>query len=138
MPSEFDERIIPDETAKGVVSIHLKRYAFAKDFCDSKTVLDIACGSGYGTYYLATSVKKIIGVDCSSEAIEYARRRYAHPNASFEVMDACNMRFPDHTFDVVCSFETIEHVEQVEAYLQQVARVLKNDGNHWFCRNGFK
>ena len=125
---DWDERIVPDETAKGIVSVHLKRYVFAKDFCESKTVLDIACGSGYGTHYLAPFVKKIIGVDRSSETIEYARKRYAHPNASFEVMDACNLSFADHCFDVVCSFETIEHVEQVETYLREVVRVLKKDG----------
>ena len=125
---DWDERIVPDKTAKGIDSVHLKRYGFAQDFCESKTVLDIARGSGHGTHYFAPFVKKIIGADRSSEAIEYARRRYAHPNISFEVMDACNMNFPDHTFDVVCSFETIEHVEQVETYLREVVRVLKNGG----------
>ena len=126
--SEVDERIIPDETAKGIVSVHLKRYGFAKDFCESKTVLDIACGTGYGTYDLAPFVQKIVGADRSFEAIEYARQRYAHPNASYEIMDACQMNFPDQSFDVVCSFETIEHVEPVEAYLKEVVRVLKKGG----------
>lgn len=128
MTTLFDERIVPDETAKGIVSVHLKRYEFAKDFCESKTVLDIACGTGYGTHYLAPFAKQIVGADRSFEAIEYARRRYAHPNASFEIMDACQMNVPDHSFDVVCSFETIEHVAPVETYLAEVVRVLKKGG----------
>ena len=128
MTNQFDERIIPDQTDKGIISIHLKRYAFARPFCESKKVLDLACGSGYGTHYLAPFVKQIVGVDCSEEAVEYGRRRYAHPSVTFEVMDACNLSFPDGYFDVVCSFEAIEHVRNFETYLAEVRRVLKHDG----------
>ena len=95
---------------------------------DVKTVLDIACGTGYGTYYLAPFVQKIIGADCSPEAIEYAHSRYAHPNGSFEIMNANQLTFPNRNFDVVCSFETIEHLKEVETYLQEIVRVLKDGG----------
>lgn len=125
---DFDERIIPDETEKGIIATHLKLYVFAGEFCRLRRVLDVACGSGYGTHYLAAIAREAIGVDRSREAIEYAVKRYVHPRATFAVMDACALTFQDQTFDVVCSFETIEHLEDVETYLAEVRRVLKSDG----------
>ena len=125
---EFDERIVPDETDQGIVSVHLKRYVFASPLCRSKQVLDVACGTGYGTYYLAAFVERVVGVDRSQEAIAYAKRRYGDPKAEFYVMDACELAFQHESFDLVCSFETIEHLGDVGAYLKGVVRVLRPDG----------
>ncbi len=128
MSAVFDERIIPDETDQGAISIHLKRYIFARDFCRGKQVLDAACGTGYGTHNLASVAHHVTGVDLSSEAVKYAFSRYGLPNISFQIMDVCSFAFPDDSFDVICSFETIEHLRDVETYLRGVIRVMKEDG----------
>ena len=127
-PTDFDERIVPDETEKGIVSAHLKRYVFAGQFSRSKQVLDAACGVGYGTYYLASSAERVFGVDRSQEAISYAQKRYSHPRAVYMAMDASALTFDDQSFDVVCSFETIEHLTDAQAHLESVRRVLKKNG----------
>jgi len=123
-----DERILPDETNRGVLSVHMKRYEFVSELCRNKNVLDVACGVGYGSYYLGSVAGNVTGVDVSPEVIEYARTRYVRDNVSFSAMDACTMTFQNETFDVICSFETIEHLAQTKVYLDEIVRVLRTDG----------
>ena len=124
----YPERIVPDETGPGIVAIHLKRYDFARQFCAGAEVLDGACGVGYGTAYLAETAGHVVGVDVSTEAIEYARRRYAAPNVEFRVADLLELDLPDRRFGAVCSFETIEHLTDPERWIAHAARVLRDDG----------
>jgi 2-polyprenyl-3-methyl-5-hydroxy-6-metoxy-1,4-benzoquinol methylase len=122
------ERIVPDETEPGIVAIHLKRYEFARPLCSGKDVLDAACGVGYGTAYLAESARRAVGVDVDGDAIAYARERYARANVEFVQQDLAELDFPDASFDVVCSFETIEHLGGPEAFLAHAARLLRPEG----------
>jgi len=125
------ERIIPDETSAGIVSLHLKRYDFAQPYVTGKRVLDIACGVGYGAAYLRDHAMEVVGVDLDQEAISYAKRRYAGPhNLSFLQADATRLDVKDCSFDVVCSFETIEHVAEVRKYLLEMQRVLVSGGTY--------
>ena len=127
-PVSHPERIVPDETEPGIVAIHLKRYVFAEPWCRGRQVLDVACGVGYGSARLAASAAHVVGGDLSEEAIAYAQARYAADNVEFRVLDAAALPFADGSFDVVCSFETIEHLPDRDAYLDEVARVLRPDG----------
>jgi SAM-dependent methyltransferase len=122
------ERIVPDETEPGIVAIHRKRYEFALPLCAGKEVLDAGCGVGYGTELLAGSARRVVGVDRDAEAIAYARRRYGAPNIEFLEADVLELGFPDASFDVVCSFETIEHLRDHERYLREMRRVLRPGG----------
>ena len=91
-------------------------------------MLDAGCGVGYGSAYLAEVASRVVGVDVSEEAIAYAQQRYRGPNVEFVVGDLTALEFDAASFDAVCSFETIEHVEDVERYLGQIARVLRPEG----------
>ncbi len=122
------ERIVPDETEPGIVAIHLKRYEFALPFCEGKNVLDAACGVGYGTALLAERARRAVGVDRDPAAIAYARSRYGRANVEFAVQDLGALDFGDASFDVVCSFETIEHLDRPEQFLAHARRVLRPDG----------
>jgi SAM-dependent methyltransferase len=122
------ERIVPDETPAGVVALHLKRYEFAKRFCAGADVLDAGCGVGYGAAYLAAGAATVIGVDVSAEAIAYARAHYGGQQTSFEVMDVTALQFAEGSFDVVCSFETLEHLRDAPAAVREAARVLRAEG----------
>jgi SAM-dependent methyltransferase len=124
------ERIVPDETEPGVVALHLKRYVFAEPWCRGRDVLDLACGTGYGTAHLADVATRVVGGDVDQAAITYARRRYARKNTDFQVMDAAALPFGDDAFDTVVSFETIEHLPDRDAYLAEVARVLRPGGTY--------
>ena len=62
-------------------------------------------------------------------AIAHARARYAgRPNLDFREADCAALPFSDASFDAVVSFETIEHIEAQEAFLDEIARVLRPDG----------
>jgi SAM-dependent methyltransferase len=122
------ERIIPDETEPGVFALHFKRYAFAEPWCSGRDVLDVACGAGYGTAALAACARSVVGGDIDEGAVSYAARRYARPNARFDVVDAQALPYDEASFDTVCSFETIEHLDRPEALAREAARVLRPDG----------
>jgi SAM-dependent methyltransferase len=122
------ERIVPDETEPGIVALHLKRYEFARPHCAEREVLDAGCGVGYGTAFLADTARHVVGVDRSEEAIAYARTRYARTNVEFEVADLLALPVPDDAFDVVCCFETIEHLSDQDAFVAEIRRVLRPGG----------
>ena len=122
------ERIVPDETPPGIIALHLARYVFAEQWCRDRDVLDAGCGAGYGSFHLSLVARSVVGGDVSGDAIEYARLHYGAPNLEFRVFDATSLPFDDAAFDVVCSFETIEHVDDVDALLRESARVLRPGG----------
>lgn len=108
---------------------HLARYDFAKQFVkNGMSVLDAACGMGYGSYLLATMGCRVTGVDVSSDALDHARNHYSHNGLSYTKSDCRNLDFPDEFFDVYISFETIEHFLEQDQYLREAKRVLKKGG----------
>ncbi len=109
---------------------HMARYEFASDHVASKTVADIACGTGYGCRILATqgNAAAVTGIDHSSEAIAYATDRHAVPGVSYRVADAADTGLADASLDCLVSFETIEHVPDDESLLDEFFRILKPGG----------
>jgi SAM-dependent methyltransferase len=124
----YPERIIPDRESPGVVALHLKRYLFAAQYCTNGVVLDAGCGAGYGSAELARVARRVVGIDLDDGAVSYARSRYELGNVEFRRMDVSSLRFEDATFDVVVSFETIEHLVDRHAFLREVTRVLRPSG----------
>ena len=123
------ERIIPHAAFLDLPGDHVMRYLFAKKFVPGKVVLDAACGAGYGAKFLADNgTELVIGVDISHDAIGFAKRSYAQDSLGFCVQDVTNLAFPDKTFDVIVSFEAIEHIHDDKKYLRELARCLKADG----------
>lgn len=108
---------------------HWHRYHFAAPLTQGARVLDVACGSGYGSALLAQHAAQVTGVDISAEAIAHARASYgAIANLQFREGDCTTLPFADASFDVVVSFETIEHIAAQERFLDEVRRVLTPDG----------
>ena len=91
-------------------------------------LLDIACGDGFGLCVMADYTRHIDGADISPEIIQIAKEKCKNlNNVKLHVEDVLNMTFADNTFDIITSFETIEHVEP-ESYFREIQRVLKHGG----------
>lgn len=127
--SEEVERIVPAETPALELALHVSRYRFASAFVGGGDVLDAGCGVGYGSAELTTeSAARYVGVDRSVQAICMARRQYGIPARHFLVADVGALPFRDGRFDVVLSFEVVEHVENVDGYFRELRRVLQPGG----------
>lgn len=122
------ERVIPGEVDTDLWNEHLARYAFAQRLTSWKRVLEIACGTGYGTSYLATASQSIIGIDISHEALQYATSHFESPNLHYLAASATALPFPDHHFDLVIAYEVIEHLSGWERLLAEAHRVLTPSG----------
>lgn len=110
-------------------SIHTNRYSLAKPHCYNKKILDISCGEGYGSYLMYKwGAAEVIGVDISKETIEKATNNFGNDKLKYICNDAMNLDiFEDNSFDMVVSFETIEHLTNPEKYLKEIKRVAKKD-----------
>ena len=124
------ERLFPESAAnETLVQEHIGRYVFASRFVKDKAVLDIASGVGYGSYYLCEQgAALVIGADISFDAIAHAKNRGPLEGLHFVAADATKMPFEDCAFELLVSFETIEHIEQYKTFLSECGRVLKTNG----------
>jgi len=118
------ERVVIGDMKKYISTLqeHIARYNFALPAALNKSVLDAACGTGYGTKLLSEAAAKVTGIDISQDSIAYASNLY--PDIEFGIMDL-NKTFPSERFDICVSFETIEHLEKPEVFLQNVANNCK-------------
>jgi ubiquinone/menaquinone biosynthesis C-methylase UbiE len=137
LPANTSERVIEEHYVQSrdsylIYLMHVATYRFAAPYLAGARVLDLGCGTGYGTAMLAEQCASICGVDISTEAIDYARSRYSKPGLQYETIDkierGSRLRFDDASFDAVISFQVIEHVADVPSYLAEIARLLKPGG----------
>lgn len=123
------ERVVPGKTPLRIYEDHIERYKFAVKYVNDKCVLDIACGVGYGSKCLSNGgASRVVGVDISKEAVSYAKTNYKSINLNFLRGDATRLPFQNNYFDIVVSFETIEHIPDHRKFLAEVSRILKAGG----------
>ena len=109
---------------------HVHRYDEALKYIkNTDTVLDIACGTGFGSHILAQNTEGVVvGGDIASDAVVLCQKSWQKENLQFKVLDGTNLAFEDAYFDMVVSFETIEHTTQYRKMLAEFRRVLKPNG----------
>jgi SAM-dependent methyltransferase len=111
--------------------MHLKTYQFALPYCNGGRVLDVGCGPGYGVCRIAPNCREVIGIDTDADIIKYARENFTLDNTEFRVVRPAEEEpfpFENDSFDTVISFQVIEHVFDMNAYLSEIRRVLKPNG----------
>ncbi len=108
---------------------HAHRYYLLNQLLKgNETILDMGCGSGYGAWFLASRGHKVVGYDPSERAIKWARKHFKHPNVTFT-----NSVWDLGKFDIICSFEVIEHVgetgsEQRGNWVEFLCSRMNDDG----------
>jgi 2-polyprenyl-3-methyl-5-hydroxy-6-metoxy-1,4-benzoquinol methylase len=131
------ERIVPDfateaeNTGKASLQLHTERYHYAGRYLIEGNVADIACGTGYGSYILATQYSQkataVLAVDNNTEAIQYAAGRYTHHAIRFLEADITLFRPAMVLQNIVC-LETLEHLADPAAFVKHITTYLQPDG----------
>ncbi|WJG10583.1 class I SAM-dependent methyltransferase [Aliiglaciecola sp. LCG003] len=111
---------------------HVFRYVFAHQYIrPNDRVLDCACGLGYGSYLLSTNdhVASVTAVDICPDSVAYANGVYGNDRLDYQVLDIDEYQSTDFKlFDLITSFETIEHVTDFHSFFKLCLKSLKPDG----------
>jgi 2-polyprenyl-3-methyl-5-hydroxy-6-metoxy-1,4-benzoquinol methylase len=122
------ERVCPDQPDI-VFQGHMEVYRFMAQFVTGKAVLDVGCGTGYGSdFLLRQGARTVCGIDYSRKAITYARKHFDSPGLAYRRMNAEVLEFPAQSFDVVTSSENLEHLPHPEKNVAEIRRVLAPGG----------
>ncbi|MBU9723656.1 MULTISPECIES: class I SAM-dependent methyltransferase [Bacillaceae] len=129
------ERVIPElmKPDNGLLLEHCARYYLASMYAHGR-VLDIACGTGYGSKmlldYSRNKISEVVGADIDEKTVAYASMHYLGPKMSFITADVMDNELVSKlgTFDTIVSFETIEHVRDDQFFIEQMHSLLKSNG----------
>jgi 2-polyprenyl-3-methyl-5-hydroxy-6-metoxy-1,4-benzoquinol methylase len=120
------ERTLPDVPEENYwFRRHLAVYEWIAARLQGATVIDMACGEGYGSDVLARSAARVVGVDANPEAFEHSSRRYVRPNLSFvrDLVDGYS-----EPAEAVVFLQTIEHLEDPGATLEHFRSLVGESG----------
>ena len=104
---------------------HLGRYVWASDFCFNDTVVcDVACANGYGSLLLGQKAKKVVGFDKNANYLQLASQK---DNVQLHCcdLDEEDLNKFHGQFDLIVSFETIEHVKNPQKLLDHFQKIAK-------------
>lgn len=110
------ERVVPWDMQgwTWVLQHHLWRYLWAMNWVVGKSVADLGCGTGYGTFMLSWVARQVTGIDVDQATINFAASHFCAPNIQFCVGDLNDtegdfaLRIPDA--QVYIAFEILEHL----------------------------
>ena len=94
----------------------------------AKTVLELATGTGLIAKHIVNAAAHIEATDASAEMIAEAKRDNRSAKLYFSVQDMFCLPYAEESFDVVIVSNALHIVPQPEKALQEIKRVLKDDG----------
>ena len=103
-------------------------YELIRPIVRHKTVLELAAGTGLIAKHIVNASAHIEATDASAEMIAEARRDNQSAKLHFSVQDMFRLPYADKSFDVVIVSNALHIVPQPEKALQEIKRVLKDDG----------
>jgi SAM-dependent methyltransferase len=106
--------------------LHLYAYSLVRAYArPTDKVLEVGFGEGYGSSIVREWVREYHGVEISREAVAHASEKYANSQVAFHHYSGTVLPFRDNEFDLVISFQVIEHVGDTCAYLREIRRVSR-------------
>lgn len=144
-PMVVDEHFAPKDglelsdyiETRNVTAVHsILRYRWAlcvlEEISPKGNILDLACGSGFGSFMLARAFPQtlVVGCDYDPKAIQYAQKYYSAPNLRFGVGDGTrwDQTVGAETYDVITSFDTLEHVRHRDIFMENLVSHLHHAG----------
>ena len=123
------ERVIPGQVDPDLWNEHYSRYLFAARLARFRRVLDLGCGSGYGSALLSQTARHIYALDNSSDALALTGDANAtRANITRVQGSAAQLPFAPNSLDLVVAFEVIEHLNDWADLLREARRVLAPGG----------
>lgn len=104
--------------------MHIATYRFANKYAAGKRVLDYGCGTGYGSLMLSETAKHVTAVDLSKDAVDFAKQHYTANNLNFKTIP----ELTTEKFDVITSFQVIEHVPSDKEFIEKLKGLLNPNG----------
>ncbi|MCK4982243.1 MAG: class I SAM-dependent methyltransferase, partial [Victivallaceae bacterium] len=107
----------------------MERYHFACKIAKDKSVLDVACGSGYSTsLFIKAGIRSYDGVDINEKQIAYANYRYAShaysvERVNYHIGDLCTFN-NGKTFDMITCYGVIERIKDYESAIKNLYSLL--------------
>jgi ubiquinone/menaquinone biosynthesis C-methylase UbiE len=99
-----------------------------------RKVVEVGCGTGRNTLWLADRGAEIVGLDFSEQMLARAKARVQNPRVCFIQHDArTSWPLPDSSADFVIAMLILEHVEHLSSFFAEAARVLTTGGEFFLC-----
>ncbi len=126
------ERPMEGVTPDSLLALHAAGYRTVIERLGSGIMLDVGCGQGFESARFVDPGRKVVGVDYSLEAVGAAACRWGSSGLRVARMDALALGLEGGTFDWACSSHLIEHFDDPEGHVRELARVLDDAGSVFF------
>ena len=110
----------------------LRKDWVASQIDPNQNILDIGCGAGFLTNFLAEKGHVVTGVDLSETSLDIARLHDQTHSVEYIKASAYHLPFEKTKFDIVCATDVLEHLEYPERLIQEASRVLRPGGYFFF------
>jgi SAM-dependent methyltransferase len=118
-----------NRTAQKLANFALRHVSEMQCESDAERYLDVGCGNGFITEYIAPRFDEVIGIDMEPERLQDFRAHTAdNPKYRIMEMSASSMEFPDLFFSFITSFEVLEHVADLQRSVEEITRVCRRGG----------
>jgi len=123
--------ILDDNISYFIRCEHLARYIYASEQIrkrKARLVLDVACGSGYGSYEIAKYAYKVVSIDKNAPLTKYLKSNINYHQIDLNKYDILSCLDSNKKMDAIVCYETLEHLDKPKEFLLSLANVVKNNG----------
>ena len=126
------ERPMEGVTPDSLLALHAAGYRTVIERLGAGRVLDVGCGQGFESARFLADDRSVVGIDYNADAVAFARTRWAGAGLSVGQMNALSLGLAGSRFRWACSSHLIEHFDDPEGHVRELARVLADDGTAFF------